>query len=74
MCSMVISTSVEQATLLEIADLALDNLESVPCFVRVRRSLLEPTWSVSMKAGDRPNFGGLVLGCIEAKFCKKICV
>ena len=23
---------------------------------------------------DRPNFGGLVLGCVEAKFCKKICV
>ena len=23
---------------------------------------------------DGANFGGLVLGCIEAKFCKKICV
>ena len=23
---------------------------------------------------DRANFRGLVLGCIEAKFCKKICV
>ena len=23
---------------------------------------------------DRPNFRGLVLGCIEAKICKKICV
>ena len=25
-------------------------------------------------ARDRANFTGLVLGCIEAKFCKKICV
>ena len=25
-------------------------------------------------ARDRANLTGLVLGCIEAKFCKKICV
>ena len=23
---------------------------------------------------DRANFTGFVLGCIEAKFCKKICI
>ena len=32
-----------------------------------RRNLLHPL-------GDRANFTGLVLGCIEVKFGKKICV
>ena len=26
------------------------------------------------KLADQTNFRGLVLGCIEAKFCKQICV
>ena len=30
--------------------------------------------SAARRRSDRANFTGLVLGCIEAKVCKKICV
>ena len=33
-----------------------------------------PNLGMSRCVIHRANFGGLVLGCIEAKFCKKICV
>ena len=43
-----------------------------------KHSAGEATDSVAPPAiarrGDQPNFGGLVLGSIEAKVCKKVCV
>ena len=40
--------------------------------VTLRHSALASV--ASLAPLDRANFGGLVLGCIETKFCKKICV
>ena len=36
----------------------------------IRRKKLQEEWAADAAA----NLIGLVLGCIEAKFCKKICV
>ena len=35
---------------------------------------IDPLQPVGSVRGERANLKGLVLGCIEAKFCKKICV
>ena len=37
---------------------------------RSRERINGRLFGLGQAAGDRPNFGGLVLGCIEADFCK----
>ena len=65
---------------------AILNLESYDCNARSKTNTfgLDPLELIleicvveeaQLKAdGDQASFTGLVLGCIEAKFCKKICV
>ena len=40
-------------------------------FIGNQRCLIDPgRWEGGSQAGRQPNFGGLVLGCIDTDFCK----
>ena len=51
--------------------ISFGNLLELAFFNIYSRPYCKPGGSVH---GERANFKGLVIGCIEAKFCKQICV
>ena len=53
----------------------IDVAEGISRQITVHRAVLPTGTSYFAKIGKiLPIFGGLVLGCIKTKFCKKICV
>ena len=57
-----------------LAKFGLDTAENEPCQVCPTPRNAAASCAPPAARLDWANFRGLVLGCIEAKFCKKICV